>query len=317
MKKQFGIHEAALLALLIALMAWAASTDPSFVQMNVQLELSRHVWELAILALPMALVILTGGIDLSVGSALSLSAVTLGMLNARGVPMVLAILAAVVTGLVCGLLNGLFISRWNIHPLIVTLATMAAFRGIAEGVSKAESFSDFPGWFSVIGQKDWLGFPISGWVFIVLFVLFAVVLMKSKFGRELKMIGLNELATRFSGIPVSRVKMTAYALSGLAAGIAAVLLSSRQNTAKADLGSGMELEVITAVVLGGVSIHGGKATVPGVLLGVLLVHELKKFVDWHWQMSEIYPIAIGAILVLSVLIQHLFSKRSRAGASPV
>ena len=317
MRRQFGLHEAALLTMLIALMVWAAIADPKFVEPHVQLELSRHVWELAILALPMALVILTAGIDLSVGSALALSAVSLGMLHHNGAPISVAILGALLTGLVCGALNGLFVSRWNIHPLIVTLATLAAFRGIAEGVSRGESFSDFPEGFSTIGQGDWLDFPITGWIFLLLLGITTVLLTKSKFGRTLKMIGLNELATTFSAIPVGRIKWMAYTFAGLSAGIASVLLVSRLNTAKADLGDGIELEVIAAVVLGGVSIYGGKATVPGVVLGILLIHELREFVTWHWQMSEVNLLMIGGMLILSVLLQRLFARGSRADSDPI
>ena len=309
MSKQWGLHEWTLLALLTILMGVGWYLDPAFVSANVQLELSRNMWVIALVAMPMMMVVLTGGIDLSVGSAVALCAVGFGMVfNATG-SLLLAVLTAVGLGLCCGALNGWFVSRFNIHPLIVTLATLAAYRGIAEGVSRAESITGFPPRLVELGTGTWLGIPPAFFVFVVVAAFCALLLLRRSFGRALYMIGLNEKAVVYSAIDVKKIKLALYSLSGLVVSIAAILLVARNNSAKANLGTGLELVVITAVVLGGVSIYGGRGTIPGVILGVLLVHETKEFISWNWNLDELNLIVIGALLILSVLVQTVFQKR--------
>ncbi|MFC1735894.1 ABC transporter permease [Candidatus Hydrogenedentota bacterium] len=303
-------HEAVLAGMLLTLLIVGGRLDPIFVSANAQLELSTHMWELALLSIPVTLIIITAGIDLSVGAMMALSAVVLGLTYERGLSPWIGACLALATGALAGATNGFFVSRIKVHPLIVTLATMAAFRGVAEGVSLARPISNFPEGFATIGRGDLLGVPLPGLYFVTVALVVAVMLGKTPMGRSIYAIGNNETATRFSGIAVGRIKMFLYTFSGLMAGLAGVVYVARRNTAKADIATGLELDVITAVVLGGTSIFGGRGNIMGTVLGVLLIHETREFVSWYWSRDELNPIVIGALLILSVLLNRLFRRRS-------
>jgi rhamnose transport system permease protein len=310
-------HEVVLAVLLVGLMSWAAIKEPyprsPFVSQNVQLERSREMWELALLAIPMTLIIITAGIDLSVGWAMGLSAVILGLTVSAGMSPWVGAFFAILTGAAAGASNGLFITKVRVHPLIVTLATFAAFRGMAEGLSSGESVSNFPAAFKTLGNGSLLGIPIPAYFFCVFAILAAVVLTKTPLGRYLYAIGHNETATRFSGISVDRIKLMLYTFSGAMAGLVAVLYAGRRDTAKANVGDGIELDVITAVVLGGTSIFGGRGNIIGTILGVILVHETRQIVAWHRYPVEWKTIVIGSVLIGSVLLNRLLSVRGRHG----
>src|SRR6185503_19196220 len=155
------------------------------------------------------------------------------------------------------------------------------------------------------------GFPFPGLIFLSLAILTAIVLTKTVFGRWIFAIGNGEKVALFSKVPTAKVKLLLYAFSGLCCGIAATILVARNNTAKADLATGLELDVITAVVLGGAKIEGGEGSVLGLLLGIILIHETREFVSWHWRQSELNLLVIGGLLITAVLLQQLFSRRSR------
>jgi len=304
-------HEAILGCAFVAVVAWAAVADPGFLALQTQRELSTHVWELAILALPMTLVILAGGIDLSVGSIMALAAVSTGMLWTAGWPVWLAAGAGFCVGVAAGFLNGCLVAGLAVHPLIVTLATMAAFRGIAEGVSKGRPYSGFPETFIAVGRGTLAGVPIPGLIFGVLALGTAVFLSRTPRGRMLYAVGANETAVRFAGGRVGRIRIGLHTAVGAAAGLAAVLYVARRNTAKADVGTGIELDVITAVVLGGVSITGGRGRLAGALAGVFAIHEVREFVGWHWNRDELVLIVVGALLIASVATQNLLDNARR------
>lgn len=306
-----GRQELVLLALLAGLLLLAWRLSPDFLTTPTQIELSTHVWELALLALPMTLIILTAGIDLSVGSTMALCAVVFGLAFHGGVPVWGAAALALLIGAAAGALNGFFVVRLQVHPLLVTLATLAAYRGIAEGISLGRPFSGFPGGFAFLGQGSLIGIPVPGLIFAAVFILAAIWVARTPLGRSLSAIGYNETAARFSGLAVSRLKLLLYASSGLAAGLAALLFVARRSTAKADIGQGMELDVITAVVLGGTSIFGGRGSLLGTVLGVLLIHETREFVSWQWGRDELNSIVVGALLILSVLADSLLSPKKR------
>ncbi|MBP87618.1 MAG: ABC transporter permease [Planctomycetaceae bacterium] len=304
-------HEAVLLLLVVLLLVVASSLQPGFLKLRSQLLLSRHLWEFAILALGMTLVIITGGIDLSIGSNMGLSAVAFGICySTTGDPLVSS-LVALATGTAGGATNGLLISKVNVHPLIVTLATYAAFRGIAEGVSQGASYSQFGEAFSRLARGQWLGVPLPGYIFVCLAIGFAIFLWKTPTGRFLYAIGHNEQAARFSGIAVDRIKLSLYTMSGTLAGLASVIYVSRFDTAKADAGQGFELDVITAVVVGGTSIFGGRGNIVGTVLGLVLIHETRQFVGRYWRMDELRSIVIGFLLIASVLVYRMVRKRDR------
>lgn len=305
-------HELVLVVLLTALMIGARLESPDFATWDVQLDLSSHVWELALMCLPMTLIIITAGIDLSVGSIMALSAVILGTAHLQWhLPISAAAVLALLTGAAAGALNGVFVAHVRVHPLIVTLATMAAYYGIAVGISHGMPLSDYPESFRMIGGGSLMGLPIAGLVFAVAALCSAVVLGKTPFGQSLYAIGHNETAVRFSGISVHRIKLLLYTSSGLAAGLAALLFVGRRNTANTDIGAGISLDVITAVVLGGTSIFGGRGRIVGTLLGIVLIHETREFVSWQWSKAELNLIVIGVLLIASVLMNSLLSARRR------
>lgn len=303
------IHEAVLAGLLVAVLALASRLEPAFVRGASQLELSTHAFELALLALPMTFIIVSGGIDLSVGSTMALSAIVLGLLHQAGVPLWLATLAAVAVGTGAGALNGAFVAVARVHPLIVTLATLAAYRGLAEGTSLGRPISGFPDGLAWLGSGVVLGVPVPGLVFSLFAITGALIAWRTVPGLWVYAIGDNERAARYSGVPVARVKLLLYTLSGTAAGLAAVLYVARRNTAKADVGAGLELEAITAVVLGGTSIFGGRGSILGTVLGVALIHEVRELVSWHWHRDELILIVAGTILIASVLLNNVASTR--------
>lgn len=309
-------REITLGVLLGALLIYAWRVDPSFVTMRAQVLLSSHLWELAIIALPMLLIIIAAGIDLSVGSMFALCAVTMGLLFERGVPVTWAALAAIGAGGIQGATNGWFVSRLKVHPLLITLATMAAFRGIAEGISTARPLSGYPEAFLELANRKILGLPLPGWLFVLLAIATVVMLGRTVFGRWVIALGNSERTTLFSGIPVARVQLILFTLSGLACGLAAVLSVARNNTAKADMGMGLTLEAITAVMLGGAKIEGGASSVLGLVLGLVLIHETREFVSWHWKASELNLIVLGSLLILSVLIQKIIEARNRVASRP-
>lgn len=300
-------REITLFLVLVALLVAAAMLEPRFVTFRTQALLAAHTWELALVAVPMLLIIIAGGIDLSVGATVALSAVTLGLLHERGAPPMAAAAGGLVVGLLCGFVNGWLIARTRVHPLLITLASMAAFRGIAEGISTARPISGYP--------QTLLDLS-TGWtpaiIFAVVAVVAHVVLTKLRFGRWIVAIGTEEKVSRFSKIPVDRVKLLLYSACGLLCGLAGVLLVARNNTAKADLGMGMELEAITAVVLGGASIEGGKGRVLGLVLGLALIHETRQFVSWHWRQSELNLLVIGGLLIVAVLFDRLSVRKSKS-----
>jgi rhamnose transport system permease protein len=304
-------HEVVLAILLIGLMVVAGVMDPRFVQPRRQLLLSTHVWELALLALPMTYIIVTGGIDLSVGAMIALSGVVLGLTYEAGMNIWLCCALALATGTAAGALNGVFVSLVRVHPLIVTLATLSAYRGIAEGISSGRPLSGFPDDFSWLGRGDVGGVPIAAIIFAGAAIVAGVVMWKTPFGRSLYAMGYNETATRFSGIKTRKIKFILYTMSGLSAAVAAILLVGRRNTAKADIGAQMELDVITAVVLGGTSIFGGRGRILGTVLGVLLIHETRKFVEWRFHNDPLISVVVGALLIVAVLLNSAFTPRGR------
>ena len=212
-------HEAVLLLLLISLLAAAGLAMPKFLVPNSQMILSKHLWEIAILALGMTPIIITGGIDLSVGSAMGLCAISFGICHQSTGNVWVATAACLATGCLAGAVNGQLVAKAKIHPLIVTLATYAAFRGMAEGISQGASYSRFGDSFSQLAHGDWLDVPIPGYLFLALAIATGVFLSKTPTGRFIYAIGHNETAARFSGVAVDRIKFRLYTASGLLVGL--------------------------------------------------------------------------------------------------
>jgi rhamnose transport system permease protein len=302
-------HETILGGLLIlALIMLAFQSDRFFTPENL-LNQGRLMAEVGLVALAMTFVIVTGGIDLSVGSILGLVAILLGVFWQNiGLPLPLAMLLGVAAGGLAGFVNGLIITRFGVPPLIATLATLALYRGLAEGISQARSVRGYPDWFYVLGQGEFLGVPVQLWIFGLCALVAAIILGLSTFGRETYAIGSNAVASRFSGLRVDRALLLIYTASGLIAGLAAVIFVSRVSTTRSDMGTGLELDVITAVVLGGTSIFGGRGTIIGTLLGLALMQTLKNGLALAGVKGDGTIVVIGAVLILTILISNMFSK---------
>ncbi len=266
--------------------------------------------EIGLIALPMTFIIITGGIDLSVGAIVGLCAVMLGFSwKTFGFPLPLAILFALFVGGLAGFVNGFVITRIKVPPLIMTIATLALYRGLAEGISQAHSVRGYPEWFYGLGQGDVFGVPTQLLILIVLIVIAGVALDRTTFGRTLYAIGSNETAARFSALNVDRMKLVIYTLSGLASGLAAVVLVSRVTTTRMDMGMGYELDVIAAVVLGGTSIFGGSGTIWGTVIGLVMIQLLKNGLALTGVKGDATIVVIGVALILSVLIASSLQRR--------
>ena len=283
--------------MLITVVVLATQTD-KFLTVKNLLNQGRLMTEIGLLALPMTFIIITGGIDLSVGSVAGLTAIMLGYCwRNLGFPLELAIASAVLIGAVAGFFNGLFIILFNVPPLIMTLATMAFYRGLAEGIAQARSVTGYPAWFFELGQKESLGIPNQLYLLVIATIITAIVLSRTTFGRSLYAIGNNELAARFSGIPVRRNKLVIYTFSGFMAGLAGYILVSRVSTTRSDMGSGWELDAIAAVVLGGTSIFGGSGSIVGTAIGMVLIQLLKNGLALSGVTGDATIVVIGSVLI--------------------
>jgi rhamnose transport system permease protein len=302
-------HETILAVLLVLVLgALATQSDRFFTTANL-LNQGRLMAEVGLVALAMTFVIVTGGIDLSVGSILGLTAILLGVFwQGLGMPLPVAMVLAIIAGGIGGLVNGLIITRFKVPPLIATLATLALYRGLAEGISQARSVRGYPEWFYVLGQGDVWGVPTQLWILGGLVIIAGVILGMTTFGRATYATGANETGARFSGIGVDRTKLLIYTASGLIAGLAGVIFVSRVSTTRSDMGTGLELDVITAVVLGGTSIFGGRGTIIGTVLGLILMQALKNGLALSGVKGDGTIVVIGLVLILAIVASNIFSR---------
>ena len=303
-------HETMLAAVLIVALAILGAYNDRFLTLDNLLNQGRLMAEVGLIAMPMTFVIVTGGIDLSVGSIVGLCAIALGYSwKNLGVPLPAAIVIALALGALAGFVNGLFITRVKVPPLIMTIASLALYRGFAEGVSQGRSVRGYPEWFFFMGQGEWLGAPTQLWLLGVAIVIAGVALDRTTFGRSLYAIGSNETAARFSALPVERVKLAAYTLSGLMASLSALVLVSRVTTTRSDMGMGYELDAIAAVVLGGTSIFGGSGTIWGTVIGAVMIQLLKNGLALTGVKGDATIMVIGVVLIASVLIASSLQRR--------
>jgi rhamnose transport system permease protein len=292
------------LILVISVIALSLNTD-RFLQPSNLLTQARLLVEVGLVALPMTFIIITGGIDLSVGSILGLTAIMIGIgWQTLGLPLELAIVLALVIATLCGFINGLFIVRVGVPPLIMTLATLAFYRGLAQGISEGRSVRGYPEWFYQLGQGDFLGLPTQIWLLIVGIIVSWVILARTTFGRTLYAIGNNETGARFSGLNVNRAKLLIYSYSGFMAGVAGWIFVSRVTTTRSDMGSGLELDVIAAVVLGGTSIFGGTGSITGTVIGMVLIQLLKNGLALNGVTQDATIIVIGLVLIFAILVNN-------------
>lgn len=295
--------EALLIVLLVICVVIGSILSPYFLSAFNFYAITSNIMEIAIMALPMTLIIIAGEIDLSVASVLGLSSVVLGLLWQDGHPMWLAIAVALLVGLVAGGLNGLFVTRLGLPSLVVTIGSLALYRGLAYVVLGDQAVSSFPSSFTNLGIGTIPGteIPWSGLIFAILAVIFVVVLHFSHVGRQLYAIGNNKEAARFSGINVSRLKFVLFVLSGVIAALAGVIFTARFSSARPDNALGFELTVVTVVLLGGVNIFGGRGTLLGVVLAIFIVGVIQNVMSLLNISGDIQSLVIGLLLILSVL----------------
>jgi rhamnose transport system permease protein len=256
-------------------------------------------------------VVISGGIDLSSGAVIGLAAVTFGTaFHDWGLPLWAAAASALVVGVLCGGLNAVLIARLGLPALIVTLGSMSVFRGIAEGITQAATnFTGFPAAFLQFGQGYlWGVIPAQLPVLLVALAGYGLLLHRSVLGRAWYAIGFTAAGARFAGIPVARRLALLYVLSGLMAAVAALVYVAHLGQARSDAGNGYELDAVTAVVLGGTSIFGGRGTIVGTLLGLILIQALKNGLSLAGVKSDGTVVLIGAVLILTILISNLFHR---------
>ena len=260
----------------------------------------------AVIATGMTFVILTGGIDLSVGSILGFSGAVAAMMLASGVDSIIAIPVALIVGLVVGALNGVLISKGKLQPFIVTLATMTMLRGatlvFTDGKPIGTGFEANSKLFAWFGNGYVLGIPVPIIVIIVTFLVALFVLTQTKIGRYVYALGGNEEATKLSGISTDKVKIFVYAISGMMAALAGIIITSRLSSAQPTAGSGYELDAIAAVVLGGTSLAGGTGTIVGTMIGALIIGVLNNALNLMDVSSYFQMLAKGSVILLAVLL---------------
>ncbi|WP_157830087.1 ABC transporter permease [Bacillus sp. SN10] len=265
---------------------------------------------IAIAAIPMTFVIVTGGIDVSVGSIMGLTSILIGVLWMHGIPILFAVIIALIISCLAGALNGLIIKMTDVEPLVVTLGTMFLYGGIAlvisggAGASGYEGISGLPDTFVQLANGSFIGIPNLLWLLIVLTVLCTVLFHRTIYGRHVKLTGANENAAKYTGIKTKKVVIIAYILSGLGGGLGGVFLTAYFGSARADMGSETILPIITAVVLGGTLITGGKGSIIGTVLASIFIGLMQYGLQMTGLTNEQSNVVIGIILILSVIMRH-------------
>jgi rhamnose transport system permease protein len=266
--------------------------------------------EKAIVALIMAFIIITGNIDISVASIMGLSSVTMAVLFQSGLNVWVAVLIGVGVGTLCGLLNGLIITKLELPAIIITLAMFSFYRGIAYVILGDQAVSGFPKSFSYLGQ-GYIGdtpVPFVLVVFLVLAVFMGLILHKTRFGRTLYAIGWNEQTCYASGVPVKKIKLLLFTLSGLFSAVASMFLTSRIGNTRPNIATGFELEIITIVILGGVMITGGIGKMWGVVLSIFLIGTIRYGLGLHNVPGQFMLIVAGSLLIISILVNNIIKQ---------
>lgn len=312
MRGRFGIlerlvsWEGFLLLILIGIVVSNSLQTPAYLSLGNQINLFMLSIEKIIVALVMTFIIINAEIDLSVASMMGLSACVLAWLYAQGAPLPLAILVSLVVGVLGGAFNAFWIAKVGLPSLVVTLAMLIGFRGLARVLLEDHSIGDFPAWFDALGQAPLVGpLPLSLLLFFGLLIIAIIILQYSGFGRYVYVIGNNREVARYSGVNVQRVKVILFTASSTIAALAGLLLAARLGSVRGDLAFGFELDIITMVLLGGVSIFGGSGSIYGVLLSILIVLNLRNGMSLANITGHIQTGIIGILLILSVLIPNL------------
>ena len=307
-----------LVALLIGSLIWGSYRSPFFWEGSNFTVATSTFMEKAIMALPMTLLIISGEIDLSVASTLGLSSAVLGKTWQHGWPLPLCIAAAILVGALAGLVNGIFVTKIGLPSLVVTLGTLALYRGLAFVVLGPNAVSDYPKSFNDFGFGTINGtvIPWSVLIFIPLLIFFGILLHRSWAGRQIYAIGINKEAARFSAVRVARLKLWLFVATGAVSAIAGVLFTARISSSRADNAVGFELDVIAVVLLGGVSIFGGKGSLIGVVLALGVVAVIRDALAITNVGADFQSFVVGSLLILSVLGPNLAGRLPRLPRPP-
>lgn len=315
-------REFAIIGLLALVILVASVSVRGFAQPITYNYLLLDVAPILFIALPMTLVIVTGEIDLSVGSMVGLSSVVTGALVQSGAPFEVAAIVALLVGVVGGAFNGFLVTVVGLPSLAVTIGTLALFRGLAVGLLGTTAVTDFPDMWTALAKAKISGTQIPYIVipFLIVLAIFVIVLHFTPFGRGIYAIGLSKDAARFSGVNVERTKFIVFVLSGLVAAFAGIFFTLRFGSARGDNATGLELQVIAAVVLGGVSVFGGRGRLHGVVAAVLLIGVLGSSLRLAGVTSDVINIITGGLLVFSVVAASILTwaqnLRMKAPARP-
>ncbi|MET0997347.1 MAG: ABC transporter permease [Marmoricola sp.] len=318
-------REGAVIALLVAVLVWAINGVAYFGSQLTMTYLFLDIAPILLIALPMTLVIVSGEIDLSVASIVGLSSVLVGVLVDHGASVPVAGALALLAGLACGALNGFLVAYVGLPSLAVTIGTLALFRGIAVGVLGTTAITSFPDKWGDLAKAEIgsTGVPVIVIAFALLAVAFTLLLHFSSFGRGVYDIGLNIEAAEFTGVPVRRTKFTLFVLSGLVSAFAGIYFTLRFSSSRGDNATGLELQIIAAVLLGGVSIFGGRGKLHGVIAGVLLIGVISSALRLQGVTINVVNIIIGLLLVASVMstsvlawVSDAAARRNNRGDSP-
>lgn len=317
-RRVLGRTDTALVFALIAVIVWATVSVPFFSQAFTYSTLLLNIAPILLMVLPVTLIIVAGEIDLSVGSVLGVSSAILGLLFQHGVPLEVAALISVLAGMLIGAFNGFMVAVVGLPSLAVTIGSLALFRGIAVGMLGTTAVTDFPPetalWFRASIGTTPIPRVIVG--IAILAVLFGVLLHATTFGRGIYAIGLSSETALFSGVAVSRTKLLLFIASGTVAAVTGVLYTLTYSNAIGSNGIGLELQVVTPIVLGGVSIWGGRGTLIGALAGVLLIGTLSKALQLLHVGSDVISVITGGALILSVVVASIGGFVSRRRRSP-
>ncbi len=280
--------------------------NPGFLTAGNLLNVLRQVSINALIAFGMTFVILTGGIDLSVGSTLALSSAVSAMMMANGLDPLLAVLVGLVIGALLGAVNGLVIAKGKVAPFIATLATMTIFRGITLVLLDGRPVSGLSdgGFFDLMGKGYLLGIPIPAVLMMITFVILFIILKQTTVGRRVYAVGGNEEAAILSGIKADRIKVLVYSLTGMLSAFAGMILTSRLSSAQPTAGNAYELDAIAAVVLGGTSLSGGKGKIVGTLIGALIIGVLNNGLNLIGVSSFFQQVVKGSVILLAVLLDR-------------
>ncbi len=306
------------LGLILVYILFIAIGPPSFSSFRNVEAIVRQTTIVGIAALGMTLVIISGGIDLSIGSIVALVTVSIALLLQSGINPVLACLGGVLAGMACGAFNGILITKLKVVPFIITLGTLLLFRGVAKGFANEQKVDAPLTWLTELlavlpPERQWMIFPPGVWIMIVLAIVVFILLRYTRFGLHVIAVGSNEQTARLCGIPVERVKVLVYVISALAASIAGIMQFSRLTVGDPTVAAGLELDVIAAVVIGGGSLSGGEGSVVGTLVGALIMTVIRSGCTQIGLPNWVQEIVTGIIIILAVTldgVRHRLANRN-------